>query len=159
MLTNELKVIFHDYLNYLEKDIKNCPDELWEKKFGGDFIWQQMFHVIAGTAGMMYENMEMPKFPIPSEVTFLKQVPDMPEPVDYNGPHGKDIMLESLKITRAHINDYFNKLDDRDLFVDTDFLGLKLSLYRKIEIIASHIMYHVGAMDCALREHGAETAM
>ncbi|MDR2869013.1 MAG: hypothetical protein LBV04_01035 [Deferribacteraceae bacterium] len=158
-LKEQMRLGFQSCLPMIKVDIDNCPDALWEKKVGGDFYWQQVFHAISSTAGMLTENVETPTFPIPNELTFLEQYPGMPYITDYKGVHGKDLMYASLELTAKHIDTYFEKLDANDLFKMVDFFGTEMTLFNRLGATCSHIMYHVGALDAALRDHGAKGSM
>jgi hypothetical protein len=149
----------------LEADIKNCPDSLWEQKYGGDYYWQQVFHVLASTMGMLSSDaVPMPELPIPAGVAFLDpaharsaglDLPDGP----YTGPHTKEMMLDLAELAKTHIHKCFVHLSSSTLFEMTSFLGNEMPLFNKIEIISSHIFYHVGALDAALRDNGGRASM
>jgi hypothetical protein len=158
-ITNLNRFAFAEVLGALKKDIDNCPDALWEKKFGGDFYWQQVYHAIATTAELLSENMTLPEFPLPMNVSNLEEYPGREYITNYTGAHGKDLMHKSIEVVEKHIGAYFDTLNPDDLMKPIDFFGQQMPLYSKLGITISHIMYHVGALDAALRDHGAKASM
>ncbi len=137
----------------VEADIKNCPDKLWEEKCGGDPYWEQIYHVLAGVYVMLnFPGDPAPVFPLSGEAGRLKGAV-------VTEPHGKEVMLKYLEETRQYLINYFKRLDDSMIFTEKDFFGRKLPLLAILAIVSSHILYHVGVCDAALRENGAEAAM
>ena len=151
-VTNVMEQTIKNQLMLVEDDIKNCPDSLWDKKCGGDPYWQQFYHALSGTYFMLnFPDDPQPKFPLSCGGELNGTV--------VSEPHGKEILLKFLKDTRVHLAGYFKRLDDSMLFTEKDFYGNNLPLLAILVIVSSHIMYHVGVCDAALRESGAKASL
>ncbi|MDR2884152.1 MAG: DinB family protein [Deferribacteraceae bacterium] len=154
-LKKEMYGAFPFVLASLKADINNCPEALWEKRCGGNPYWQQVFHAIVSTSQLL-DSVEKPNFPIPIEVASLQGSEYIS---DYDGVHSKELMLESLDVLMTYIDRYFEALSDDDLAKTVDFYGSEMTLFNKIGIATSHIMYHIGALDAALRDNGGKASM
>jgi hypothetical protein len=138
----------------LRKDIENCPDDIWEKKFGGDYYWDQMYHAI-GSVGVFLNLLG------------VKGAPAIPEgasgnlrrEADPSKPHGKKIALLLLEDTVKFLTEYFETLDDSVLLTPADFFGHKTTYGGIIAFCGVHLAYHVGACDMILRENGIQGAL
>ena len=152
-VTNVVEQTINSQLALVEADIKNCPDNLWEEKCGGDPYWRQLYHLLCGMRVMLnFPEDAPPQFPLPEEAGRLQGAV-------ITEPHGKDIILKFLEDTKNYLSDYFKRLNDNMLFAETDFYGRTLPLLAVLLISSGHILYHVGVCDAALREKGAKASM
>ena len=140
-------------LSLLEADIKNCPNELWEKKYGGDIYWHQIYHTMVATFAMLQnEKTSKLRTDIPDSIGMLKGG-------EYSGDYSKERMLQFVEKTKKHLTTYFSYMSDSLFSNKVDFFGKNISILDLLLINVGHIMYHIGACDAALRDNGGQAAM
>ena len=137
----------------LRKDIENCPDSVWEKKYGGDYIWQQALHTLAVNFMLMNEpGIKHPDLPESTDVLLMHDD-------SYKGDHSRELILKTMDTVLEHLSAYLDKKNDEDLYKDANFFGNSMPFFDILMIANGHIMYHLGVFDAALRENGAKTAL
>lgn len=126
-----------------------CPDDLWAEKHGGWPIWQQVAHVVA-VADFFVPGGEGVPAPCSMESAMLKQQGgDM---VDKAG------MKAWTARVKARVDAWIASLSDADLAVRNDVLSdrikREMTLGGTLVLQATHLQYHLGSCDAALRDRG-----
>lgn len=135
----------------VDKFLSSCPDEVWSKKFGGWPVWQQLYHPFASVDFFLRPPEAPAEPPLFEEgVAELKvspaQAPD------------KRTLGEFIAKAQARVTLYAATLDDAALPQRNEGpsvrMGREMTHAAVLDLIGAHIMYHLGACDAALREHG-----
>lgn len=133
------------------KFIEVCPDDVWDKKFGGWPVWQQLFHPFA-SIDFFLRPQDAPPSPAPFEegVAELKISPA-------TAPDKKTVQ-DFMAGAQARVFAYAMTLDDAALSKVNEGpsarMGREITHAGVLALIGSHTMYHLGACDAALRERG-----
>ncbi|MDR2104520.1 MAG: DinB family protein [Deferribacteraceae bacterium] len=141
-------------LELLKKDIENCSDDVWEKKFGTDYYWHHVMHAI-GSANFFLGLLGVQGLPTPPEGLQL----NLYQEADAAFLHSRETALTYLAETTAFLEGYFEKLDDKLLLTPADFFGQKTTYGGILAFYAAHLAYHLGACDIVLRENGLQGAL
>ncbi|MDR2401257.1 MAG: DinB family protein [Deferribacteraceae bacterium] len=141
-------------IHLLKQDIENCSEEVWEKKFGGNYYWDQLLHAI-GSAGLFLGILEVRGAPETPKSSSL----NLRQDADPSKAHSKDVALAFLEETVTFLSNYFENLDDEVLLNPAEFFGQKTTYGGILSFLAVHLAYHVGACDVILRENGLEGAL
>jgi len=136
--------------------IEVCPEDIWTEKFGGWPIWQQVYHVLGSTQLMALREGETPEPGLyPPEVSMFEKIPDRP-------PAKKDMLGYAARM-KARADAYINALQDADLPAINQILTARMKAHgmdhgfshlQTLTMLSGHILYHLGACDAALRQHG-----
>jgi uncharacterized damage-inducible protein DinB len=128
-----------------------CPDALWNKKFGGWPIWQQVYHALSAVDFFIAApGVELIKGLTPPEVGSLS--------VQGDTPVAKDAMRQFAAQVKAAADGYMSALTDADM--PTKAEGASLRMKREtvhatvMALMIGHLLYHLGSCDAALRENG-----
>ncbi|MDR2884538.1 MAG: hypothetical protein LBV09_05470 [Deferribacteraceae bacterium] len=143
-------------LSLVDVVINNCSDELWEKKFGGDYYWAQVFHLIGGVSYFM-GLVGQEGLPMIPENTGTDGI--LRKPSDPSLDHSKEKALAFNKEMMTAVAAAFDRLDDSTLFTPIDFYGNPTTHGGMYSLLAAHILYHIGACDAALRDNGLTAAI
>jgi hypothetical protein len=141
-------------LELLRKDIETATPEVWEKKFGGDYYWDQILHGV-GSAGLFLSLLGaqgVPQAPQGASVNLRQEA-------DPSKPHGKDIAIAYLEENIRFLNEFFENFDDAALSKPAHFFGRETTGGGILAFLATHLAYHVGACDIILRENGLPGAL
>jgi GNAT superfamily N-acetyltransferase len=150
------KIILHSLktqllisFSMLEKIIKICPDELWNKKVSGYIFWQQLVHAFAGTHGWLREDkLEItPPFSIFNGKKIYSEFENDPEIM-----LTKADVIQLCNETKETIEKWFNGKDDD--WLKMPFAVFKINNFDNIAGQIRHIMYHVGHCEAIFRENG-----
>ncbi|MDL2271509.1 DinB family protein [Desulfovibrio sp. OttesenSCG-928-I05] len=150
-VVTSLQGAFARSLGMTRQFIEACPDNIWEKKFGGWPIWQQVYHSIAVLDLFALDKDEQPSQNMFSnDIFLLKECGDMPPT--------KKQLLELADTMEAVCNKLIDSLDDSMLANEqrglSAKLGMPFNMAMALSMMNSHTMYHLGCCDAALREHG-----
>jgi hypothetical protein len=152
ILLNSLKNHFFISLSMLEKIIKICPDELWNKKKSNFIFWQQLIHTFAGMKGWLRDE-KTENIPF-SEINGKKVYPEFE-----NDPEimlTKEEIIKCFDETKEIVEKWFYERDD-------NWLKLPYKIYDKVTNFditmgqIKHIMYHIGHCEAIFRENGIKT--
>jgi len=135
----------------LQQYMEVCPDEIWNKKFGGWPVWQQVYHALnAVDFFIAAPGAEPVKGLVPAEVGSLK--------VQGEKPVSRDEMKEFAKLVKSAADGYMNALNDADMTKisegATARMGRETRHATVMALMIGHILYHLGSCDAALREQG-----
>lgn len=131
-----------------------CPEAIWQKKFGGWLVSQQYYHALAAS-GAFLSSITGKTLADPCPGTGDLRQPNLPAPSMENAR----TLLATVEGTVAGL---FKDIDDETLLSRNDRLSLLLESdvnnAECLELLASHLLYHLGSCDAALREDGREGA-
>ena len=142
---------FDRFHGLLEKQIELCPPELWAKKAGGYFFWQQIYHTISCIElfALPEDDCERPSKFCPEVAMFITE----PEKAI-----SKEEMLELAAEMKILAHTFINSLSVNSLTLPhqnmSTVLGKKLSIQNALIASIRHASYHLGCCDAILREHG-----
>lgn len=150
-VVSTMQASFARSMGLMREFIKVCPDEIWNKKFGGWPIWQQVYHALWITELFtLDEGAKGVAEPCPTEVGTLK--------VQGEKAPGKTEMLNFADLMETAADGYIEALDDAKLAEPQKGLSAKfgapMNHAAAMGLLSGHIMYHLGSCDAALREHG-----
>ena len=146
-----MKTYFDRGMEFLFRLIDECPDDLWKKKGGGFFYWQQVYHAFyCVDYFLLPPESEMADEPFGRAVAMFSEIPA-------SAPSKETVRKFGVSMKK--------KADEWIAFLNDEFLGLRhdgMSVRRKAEMnngavfvsLCGHTMYHVGCLDSVLREHG-----
>jgi uncharacterized damage-inducible protein DinB len=152
-IVNSLKPQVEHAFGLLGKFIDVCPDEVWAEKSGGWPVAQQIYHAVAAVDLFV----EAPG------VAAAELLADL-EVVQLAKTAGQVVPRDKVKAAwvkaKALVDKYLAALQDEALPQrnETPLKKIKFELTHAgtIVLLASHTLYHVGAGDSALRDHGLE---
>lgn len=133
------------------KFVDICPEEIWGKTFGRWPVWQQLFHAHTVIDFFLRPADAAPEAPLfPDGVGELKiTMDDVP---------AKLIVKDYFARMQKRVTDYMADLDDVKLTLKHEGVsarfGRDVTHAALVALIASHLMYHLGSCDAALREAG-----
>lgn len=135
----------------LEQYMEVCPDEIWNKKFGGWPVWQQIYHALnAVDFFISAPGAEPVKGLVPAEVGSLKAQGDAPVA-------RSDMKAFALQVKSA-ADGYMEALTDADLVKKAEGASARMgreTLHATVmALMIGHVLYHLGSCDAALREQG-----
>lgn len=131
-----------------------CPEAIWQKKFGGWLVSQQYYHALAASGAFL------------SSITGKALADPCPGTGDLRQANLPAPSMENARTLLATVtgaaDDIFKNIDDETLLSRNDRLSLLLESdvnnAECLELLASHLLYHLGSCDAALREDGREGA-
>lgn len=134
--------------------IEVCPEDIWQQKFGGWPVWQQVYHTLASidffVLGLDEEHSKGLFAPEAGNVGNFENTPE-------KGP-SKAAMQEFAAVIKAKADAYIDGLLDADLSgKNRGFsarINMDMSHASTLSILSGHILYHLGSCDAALRERG-----
>ena len=135
--------------------IEVCPEEVWAKKFGGWPIWQQVYHALCYQFLTLQDGEALEQELYPPEVGSFQSTPDA-------APLKKDMLAYAARM-KAQVDAYLNALRDVDLPGINQGLTARVKAFgmprefshsQTLAMLSGHTLYHLGACDAALREHG-----
>ena len=138
-------------MGFLFRLIEECPDELWGKKGGGFFFWQQLYHAFyCVNYFLLPAGSELPEKPYGRAVAMLSETIDTVPSKDEIREYGREM--------KANADAWIASLEDGALGNRHDGMSER----RKTELnnasvltsLCGHNMYHVGCLDSVLRENG-----
>ncbi len=150
-VVNGMKGYFDRGMEFLFRLVDECPDDLWTKKGGGFFYWQQVYHAFyCVDYFLLPPDGEMADEPYGRAVAMFSEVPPVPP--------SKETVREFGAVMKKKADEWIASLDD-------GALGLRhegMTARKKAETcngavfasLCGHNMYHVGCLDSVLREHG-----
>lgn len=128
-----------------------CPDAIWNEKFGGWPIWQQVYHALnAVDFFIAAPDAEPVKGLVSPDVGSLK--------VQGATPVSKADMKAFADMVKAAADGYMTALTDADM--TTPAAGASKRMGREtrhaaiMALMVGHLLYHLGSCDAALRENG-----
>lgn len=137
-----------------EKFLAICPADLWTKKAGGWPLCQQYYHGLNATAHMAGAiTGDMIADPCPGAGDLLKDTGVLPT---------KEQAAQYLQNIRQTLAQLYEKLNDAALLEKnaplSKMLGADITNAGVLELMAMHMLYHLGSCDAALRDAGQEGA-
>ena len=128
-----------------------CPDEIWNKKFGGWPIWQQVYHALNDVDFFISApGAEPVKGLVSPEVGSLRAQGETPV--------SRADMKEFATLVKSAADGYMNALTDADMTKvaegATKRMGRETLHATVMALMIGHILYHLGSGDAALRENG-----
>lgn len=128
-----------------------CPDAIWNKKFGGWPIWQQVYHALnAVDFFISAPGAEPVKGLVSPDVGSLKAQGETPV--------SKNDMQEFAARVKSAADGYMEALTDADMAEvaegATKRMGRETRHATVMALMVGHILYHLGSCDAALRENG-----
>lgn len=157
-MTNEFVREHQGGLNFAfalsEKFLSICPDAVWQKNFGGWAVSRQFYHALEATsffaASVWGGEIANP----------CSGAGDLSQKSGTEASKAQaSEFLASIKAAVAHNIDGMR--DDALLQKNekaSQLLGRDTSNAAVIQLMASHILYHLGSCDAALRDQGLEGA-
>jgi len=146
-ITESFKSTFDRGWGFLMQVIEVCPDDLWVKKSGGYFFWQQLFHHFA-----LMDFFIMPKDGVIENynVVMLKTEPQF--------TMSKEEVKNFAAKMKEKTDKWIDSLDDESLLPVHEGLsarrGYTVTYATALSALIAHIYYHIGACDSILRENG-----
>jgi len=135
----------------LKQFIKVCPADLWQEKFGGWPVWQQVYHAIGAidffTLGA---NLPSSESPLANAVGGL----------EVQGEKGlNQVEMETFASKMEEKGKaFFNLLSDDQLAQKniplSEAMGNETTNATALAMMAAHTLYHLGSCDAALRQRG-----
>lgn len=127
-----------------------CPDTVWNKKFGGWPIWQQVYHALSAVDFFIAAPGAEPVAGLTSpEVGSLS--------VQGDRPVAKDAMRQFAAQVKAAADGYMSALTDADMLTQAEGATLRMkreTLHATVmALMIGHLLYHLGSCDAALREN------
>ena len=138
-------------LTMLMSDIDNCPMELWEKKVGGDFYWQQIYHAFASLHLFLKDDSSQ-ELPLSENAADLKGN-------FTGGTPTKQLVKQVGQMVMRHTERYFESIHPDMLATKLNFFDNVVPLSDILMMCCTHLSYHLGLCDGALRDAGAKAAM
>ncbi|NLK19951.1 MAG: DinB family protein [Synergistaceae bacterium] len=138
-------------MGFLFRLIDECPDELWGKKGGGFFFWQQLYHAFyCVNYFLLPAGSELPEKPYGRAAAMLSETIDTVPSKDEIREYGREM--------KANADAWIAALEDGALGDRHEGMSER----RKTELnnasvltsLCGHNMYHVGCLDSVLRENG-----
>lgn len=157
-MANEFVSEFQAGLNFAfglsEKFLAICPDDVWQKKYGGWPVSQQFYHAVQ-VANFFAASLGGDAITDPC-----------PEAGDLSKKEGPQVNKaqagEFLANVKTMVSKMTASLQDADLLKKNEkasqLLGRPTSNAAVLELMATHTLYHLGSCDAALREQGLEGA-
>ncbi|MGI6656570.1 MAG: DinB family protein [Desulfobulbus sp.] len=138
-----------------EKFLSICPDEIWNTIFGGWPVAHQFYHGLSTVPFFVGDLVkELPDNPCPESGNLTTR-----EPGALPAKAQAAAYLADLKATMQAL---FAGLSDADLnkknATVSSALGKDMTNGAVLGLLASHLLYHLGSCDAALREQGLEGA-
>lgn len=128
-----------------------CPDDIWNKTFGGWPVWQQVCHTLGAVDFFIAA---------PGKATLKSLVPKEVSSLSVQGetPVSKADMKEFAALAKAAADGYLNALSDADLVTVAEGASARMGRETRhatiVAMMTGHILYHLGSCDAALRENG-----
>lgn len=137
-----------------EKFLAICSNDLWDKKAGGWPICTQYYHGLSATAKLASSlGTDPAEDPCPGAGNLLGNATIKPS---------KEQAALFLQNVRIQLSSAYEKLTDSLLLKQNDpisgLTGSPITNAGVLELIASHMLYHLGSCDAALRDAGFEGA-
>lgn len=133
---------------HYEKFLEICNDEAWSEKAGGWTLAQQYYHGLMATNMLMASISGNPAQNPNPEAGKLLEKPDV-----LPGKAQAAEFLANIKLAAAAM---FEKLDDAALLLKNEEISKKFGSEVKnatvLELMASHLLYHLGSCDAELRD-------
>ncbi len=144
---------FDRFWGLLEQQIALCPEDVWVKKIGRWFYWQEVLHILACVEiNALPEGQPSLQTLFPNEVAMFSQAPDRTmtkaEAVKMaadmkNLVHNFIAAQSAATLTQKHP-------------VSSKILGRELTNQHALIGLIRHVCYHLGCCDAILREHGLQ---
>lgn len=139
-------------LMHCKKFLAICNDEVWKEKNGGWPVGLQYYHAL-GATGMLLGSITNKKIENP-----------VPEGGNLAGGDqviaSKEQAAQFLANIQAAVDNLSTSLTDAELLEKNEMvskvLGRDATNAAVLELIAIHMVYHLGSCDAALRNHGLE---
>ncbi len=133
--------------------LKVCPEEIWEKQFGGWPIWRQFFHCFTAVDFFLRPEGAAVKPP-----PFGEGMGDLSVRETSVAAPAREQMRDYMNAMLERTRGYIAGLDDTALARKNEELstrfGRDVTHASTLVLIAAHTMYHLGSCDAALRESG-----
>lgn len=141
-------------LSLYEKFLAICSSDLWTKKAGGWPLCNQYYHGLNATAHMIGAlTGEIIEDPCPEAGDLLKPADIKPT---------KEQAARYLQNIRVALARAYEKMTDSLLLENnaplSKMLGSDVTNAGVLELMAMHMLYHLGSCDAALRDAGQEGA-
>lgn len=150
----EMKSSLDFALSLSEKFLSICPENIWKKQFGGWPVAQQFYHgvQVVGVFGSMVCG-----------ESFADPCPEAGQLAQKGGPQASLAQArELLDNAKALADKMATSLQDADLLAKNEgasqMMGRDTTNGAVVQLMASHLLYHLGSCDAALREEGLEGA-
>jgi hypothetical protein len=150
-IVNSLKPQVDNAFGLMGKFIEVCPGDIWAQKSGGWPIWQQIYHALAAVELFVEVPGEAASVPLAEPgVIQLAKVAELTVP--------QEKVRDAWVKAKALADKYLAALEDEALPQrnEAPFKKIRFELTHAgtIVLLASHTLYHLGAGDAALRDHG-----
>lgn len=151
VVVDSLKSPIDQAFGLLARFIEVCPENIWNEKSGGWPIWQQIYHSLIAV-NLFADLLHAAPWPALAEadVCGLRAVGATALP--------KERVRAACVEAKALVDQYVAALADEDLPKrnETVFkkINLEMSHAATLSLLAGHTLYHLGAGDAALRDHG-----
>lgn len=142
---------FKRFIGLQKKQIADCPEDVWQKKAGGYYFWQQQLHSLGCISlFVLPEGEPEPVLPFPRAVVMLSEEPQ--------GLMTKGDMLALADRMAALANTVMSAMPDADLPKKNErmskSLGRDCTNQSALMALVRHCCYHLGCCDSVLRDHG-----
>lgn len=138
-------------MEFLFRLVDECPDDLWKKKGGGFFYWQQIYHAFyCIDYFLLPPDGKMPEEPYGGAVAMFNEAPA-------SAPSKETVKQFGTRM-KTKADAWIASLDDGALGKRHEGMSVR----RKEDVnnaavfasLCGHTMYHVGCLDSVLRGHG-----
>lgn len=141
---------FQQAYTLLSTFIERCPDNIWKERNGGWPVWQQVAHALSSLP--FFAGAPAGSVPAPCALEVLRLAVQGMEPLS------KERMQAYAAQCKASADAYIAGLRDEQLAEENAVLsagiGFSVTHAATLGMFASHVMYHLGSCDAALRDHG-----
>lgn len=132
-----------------------CPDEVWQEKFGGWAVGRQLYHGLSAGAHFLGSLGGAGAVADPCPACGDLSLADGPVPTRAD-------TQALMRDIQAAVEKLAGELDDAQLLAKNEaasrMLGRETSNGAVLGLMASHMLYHLGACDAALRQRGLQGA-
>jgi uncharacterized damage-inducible protein DinB len=136
----------------LSKFIQVCPQDIWETRFGRWPVAQQLYHALTAIDFFIRPPQSQAiknYFPEAGNLgSVAERIPDQAQAGEF------------LALVKAEAERYIDSLSDDDLPKEaqgaSSRMGRQVTYANVLVLLSAHSLYHLGACDAALRQHGLD---
>lgn len=137
----------------IEQFIDVCPDEIWGEKFGGWPVWQQIYHALDAIHFFVAAPDAAPVTgPAPQAVGSLAEQGGAP----LSKAEIKAFAQEAKAASDAYMNGLTDELLPQLAEGASKRMGRDTPHAVVMALMSSHLLYHLGSCDAALRQNGLQ---
>lgn len=137
-----------------EKFLRICPEEVWNEKFGGWYVSQQLYHAIGASSTFAATFTGEPITGYQQEAGQLTRGNEITPTMQQAQQLLEAVNLALQKTFEILKDDDLLKLNPRAC----KGMGREITNARVLGLLDGHMLYHLGTCDAALRQRGMEGA-